>query len=194
MRMNTTARITALLSIIGVTLIISVPLLSNAQDATPAATEEEMVQRGASIYYTVCVACHQVDGNGIPGVYLPLNQGGVINLDDPELFIYTVLYGRGGMPRFNTTYSDEDIASIVTFVRQEWDNDSGPVTAEEVAAVRAAYEATPIVSPTPDAQIPEGKEHPEERGDPGPNEEATAPPTQDEAMTPESEESDEEGN
>ena len=84
MRMNTTARITALLSIIGVTLLISVPLLSTAQDATPAMSEEEMVQRGASIYYTVCVACHQVDGNGVPGVYLPLNQGGLINLDDPE--------------------------------------------------------------------------------------------------------------
>ena len=167
MRMNTTTRITALLSIIGVTLLISVPLLSTAQDATPAMTDEEMIQRGASIYYTVCVACHQVDGNGIPGVYLPLNQGGVVNLDDPTLFIHTVLFGRGGMPRFNTTYSDEDVASILTFIRQEWDNDSGPVTAEQVAEVRANYVATPIVSPTPDAQIPEGQTHPEERQDPG---------------------------
>lgn len=167
MKLNTTTRITALLSIIGVTLLISVPLLSMAQDATPQPTEEEMIQRGASIYYTVCVACHQADGNGVPGIYLPLNQGGMVNLDDPTLFIYTVLYGRGGMPRFNTTYSDQDIASIITFVRQEWDNDSGPVTAEEVATVRANYSATPIVSPTPDAQIPEGQQHPEERPDPG---------------------------
>lgn len=167
MRMNTTARITSLLSIIGVTLLISVPLLSTAQDATPAMTDEEMIQRGASIYYTVCVACHQVDGNGIPGIYLPLNQGGVVNLDDPTLFIHTVLFGRGGMPRFNTTYSDQDIASILTFIRQEWDNDSGPVTAEQVAEVRSNYVATPIVSPTPDAQIPEGQTHPEEREDPG---------------------------
>lgn len=173
MRMNTTTRITALLSIIGVTLLISVPLLSTAQNATPEMTEDEMIQRGASIYYTVCVACHQVDGNGIPGVYLPLNQGGMVNIDDPTLFIHTVLFGRGGMPRFNTTYSDEDVASIITFVRQEWDNDSGPVTAEQVGDVRANYSATPIVSPTPDAQIPEGQQHPEEREDPGPEEDAT---------------------
>lgn len=161
-------RITALLSIIGVTLLIAVPMISGAQDATPEQemTEEQMIQRGASIYYTVCVACHQVDGNGVPGIYLPLNQGGIINLDDPTLFIDTVLFGRGGMPRFNTTYSDEDIAAVITFVRQEWENDSGPVTAEEVAAVRENYVATPIVSPTPDAQIPEGQTHPEDRDDP----------------------------
>ena len=167
MKFNTNARIVTLLSIIGMTALIAVPLLSTAQDATPELTEDQMIERGASIYYTVCVACHQVDGNGVPGIYLPLNQGGIATLDDPTLFIYTVLYGRGGMPRFNTTYSDQDIASILTFVRQEWDNDSPPVTAEEVAAVRANYGATPIVSPTPDAQIPEGKQHPEERPDPG---------------------------
>lgn len=167
MRANTTARIAALVSIIGITLLVSVPLLSMAQDATPQPTEEEMIQRGASIYYTVCLACHQVDGNGIPGIYLPLNQGGMVNMDDPTLLIYTVLYGRGGMPRFNGTYSDQDIASIITFIRQEWDNNSSPVTAEEVAAVRGNYSATPIVSPTPDAQIPEGQQHPEEREDPG---------------------------
>ena len=161
-------RITALLSIFGVTLLIAIPVLSGAQDATPEQdmTEEQMIQRGASIYYTVCVACHQVDGNGVPGIYLPLNQGGLINLDDPTLFIHTVLFGRGGMPRFNTTYSDEDIASVITFIRQEWDNDSGPVSAEEVKAVREAYIATPIVSPTPVGQIPEGQTHPEQRDDP----------------------------
>src|SRR5690554_1749532 len=120
MRMNTTARITALLSIIGVTLLISVPLLSTAQDATPEMSEEEMIQRGASIYCTVCVPCHQVNGNGVPGIYLPLTQGGVVTIADPTLFIYTTLYGRRGMPRFNTPYSDQHIAAIITFVRQEW--------------------------------------------------------------------------
>lgn len=167
MKFNTGARITALLSIFAIALVVAVPLLSTAQDATPEMTEDEMISRGASIYYTVCVACHQADGKGIAGIYYPLSQGGLVTLDDPTLFIYTVLYGRGGMPRFNTTYSDQDIASIITFVRQEWDNDAGPVTAEQVAEVRSNYSATPIVSPTPDAQIPEGQQHPEEREDPG---------------------------
>lgn len=160
------ARIAALISVIGLTAAIAVPLLSNAQDTATPRTPEEHIERGAAIYYSVCVACHQPDGNGVPGIYLPLNKGGIVNLDDPTLFIYTVLYGRGGMPRFNTTYSDEDIAAILSYVRQAWENDAGPVTPEEVKAVREAYSATPIVSPTPDAQIPEGQNHPEERQDP----------------------------
>lgn len=160
------SRIIALLSIMGITLLIAIPLLSTAQDATPEMTEEEMIQRGASIYYTVCVACHQVDGNGVPGIYLPLNQGGLINLEDPTLFIYTVLYGRGGMPRFNGAYTDAEIASVITFVRQEWDNDSSPVSEAEVAAVRENYGATPIVSPTPEGQIPEGQANTEGQDDP----------------------------
>ncbi|MCO5224661.1 MAG: cytochrome c [Thermomicrobiales bacterium] len=160
------ARIAALISVMGLTAAIAVPLLSNAQDAATPMTAEEQIERGAAIYYSVCVACHQADGNGVPGIYLPLNKGAIANLDDPTLFIYTVLYGRGGMPRFNTTYSDEEIAAILTYIRQAWENDAGAVTPEEVKAVREAYSATPIVSPTPDAQIPEGQNHPEERQDP----------------------------
>lgn len=159
-------RLATLVSIVALALIAAVPLFSNAQDATPEMTVDQQIERGAQIYYSVCVACHQADGNGVPGIYLPLNNGAIANLDDPTLFIYTVLYGRGGMPRFNGTYSDEEIAAVITFVRQEWDNDASPVSSDEVAAVRANYSATPIVSPTPDAQIPEGQNHPEERQDP----------------------------
>lgn len=160
------ARMLALVSVIGLTAVIAVPLLSTAQDTATPMTTDEQIERGAAIYYSVCVACHQPDGNGVPGIYLPLNKGGLVHIDDPTLFIYTVLYGRGGMPRFNTTYSDEDIAAIITYVRQAWENDAAPVTPDEVKAVRDAYSATPIVSPTPDAQIPEGQNHPEERQDP----------------------------
>lgn len=159
------SRIIALLSIMGITLIVAIPLLSTAQDATPELTEEQMVQRGASIYYTVCLACHQPDGNGVPGIYPPLNQGGIANLEDPTLFIYTVLYGRGGMPRFNTTYTDAEIASVITFVRQEWENDSSQVSEAEVAAVRESYGATPIVSPTPEGQNPGGQTSPDDPED-----------------------------
>lgn len=159
-------RMVALVSILALVMVASIPLFTTAQDATPPMTEEQQIERGSEIYFSVCVACHQPDGNGVPGIYLPLNNGAIPNLEDPTLFIYTVMYGRGGMPRFNTTYTDDEIAAILTFVRQEWDNDASPVTAEQVAEVRANYSATPIVSPTPDAQIPEGQNHPEERDEP----------------------------
>ena len=75
-------------------------------------------------------------------------------MDDPTYIITVILNGRGGMPRFDTTYSDEEIAAIATFVRQKWDNDAPAVTAEQVAAVRASFASEPMV--TPEGQLPEG--------------------------------------
>jgi hypothetical protein len=75
-------------------------------------------------------------------------------LEDPTYLITVILNGRGGMPRFDTTYSDEQVAAIASYVRQEWENDAEPVTAEQVAAVRASFVAPSVV--TPEGQIPEG--------------------------------------
>jgi mono/diheme cytochrome c family protein len=111
----------------------TVPLLVSAQDATPGASPvaetDPVLARGEEIFNTVCIACHQPDGRGIEGIFLPLAGNPLVALDDPTYLITTILNGRGGMPRFDSTYSDEDIAAIATWVRQAWDNDASPVTA-----------------------------------------------------------------
>ena len=61
------------------------------------------------------------------------------------------------MPRFAGSYSDEEIAAIVTYIRQAWGNQAAPVSADVVADVRAQFaiepppDATPIPSPPPGA-------------------------------------------
>jgi cytochrome c6 len=134
----------------------AVPLIGTAQSDTTTApmSESELVEEGERIYTNVCIACHQPDGQGIEGIYLPLNNNPLLTLEDPTYFITTVLNGRGGMPRFDTTYSDEEIAAIVTYVRQAWDNDAAPVSAEEVEEVRSQYLMT---TPTPEGQVPTGQ-------------------------------------
>jgi len=137
--------------------VIGVPLIVNAQDASPQASpaaDDALVARGEEIFQSVCIACHQPDGKGVEGIYLPLAGNPAVTLEDPTYLITTILNGRGGMPRFDTTYSDEDIAAIATYVRQAWDNDAPPVTAEQVADVRAQYEV--VITPTPEGQIPTG--------------------------------------
>lgn len=133
---------------------LSIPLMGTAQDASPAAETDPVLARGSEIFNTVCIACHQPDGKGIEGIYLPLAGNPLVTLEDPTYLITTILNGRGGMPRFDTTYTDEDIAAIATFIRQEWGNEGGPVTAEQVAEIRASFVA-PAVN-TPEGQIPEG--------------------------------------
>lgn len=143
-----------------VVLVVGVPLIVNAQDATPdatpAAADDQLLEQGEQIYNNVCIACHQPDGKGIEGIYLPLAGNPAVTLEDPTYLITVLLNGRGGMPRFDTTYDDEELASIATFVRQNWENDASAVTAEQVAAVRATFQLPSAAEPTPEGQIPTG--------------------------------------
>jgi mono/diheme cytochrome c family protein len=52
-----------------------------------------------------------------------------------------VLNGRGGMPAFRNSLSDDQLAAIITYVRSAWGNKAPPVTAATVAAARIS--ATP---------------------------------------------------
>ena len=162
---------TRLAILIGAAILLllgSIPLISNAQDAaTPEAgmTEQQLIEEGEQIYMNVCIACHQPDGKGIAGIYLPLNGNPLVTNDDPTYLITTLLNGRGGMPRFDTTFSDEEIAAVSSYVRQNWDNDAAAVSAEEVSDVREQFEMT---TPTPEAQIPAGQDQATPEASPAP--------------------------
>jgi mono/diheme cytochrome c family protein len=152
---NVRGRLGILIGAVMLLIVGSIPLLSTAQDSAPTGglSETELLEEGERIYTNVCIACHQPDGNGYENIYLPLNDNPLVTLEDPTYVIATVLNGRGGMPRFDTTYDDEEVAAIVSYIRQEWNNDAEPVSAEDVADVRSQYLMT---QPTPEGQIPAG--------------------------------------
>lgn len=137
-------------------VLAAVPLLGTAQNATPEMNEQQLIQEGDKIYHNVCIACHQANGEGIAGIYLPLNNNPLLTTDDPTYFVATVLHGRGGMPAFSGLMDDEEIAGVVSYVRQAWDNDADPVSPEQVAEIRADAMGTPEASPTPFGQRPGG--------------------------------------
>ncbi|MBA2468561.1 MAG: cytochrome c [Chloroflexia bacterium] len=155
---RTRATILGLVSML--TVAVGVPLIVDAQDATPGASPvtsaDPALVQGEQIYNTVCIACHQPDGRGIEGIYLPLAGNPAVTLEDPTYLITVLLNGRGGMPRFDTTYDDEELAAIATYVRQNWENDASAVTAEQVAAVRATFAIPDAAEGTPEGQIPTG--------------------------------------
>jgi mono/diheme cytochrome c family protein len=105
--------------------------------------------RGAQIYLAQCVSCHVDTGRGA-APYLPPLAGNPTVLDpDPASLINIVLNGSNPivvkgtpdayrMPQFRINLSDQDIADVLTFIRQGWGDRAGAVTAAQVAEFRKA--------------------------------------------------------
>lgn len=98
--------------------------------------------------YLVCQTCHQENGEGLPNLYPPL-AGSEWLTGDASIPIAIVLHGMQGEvevkgQKYNNvmapwaSLSDAQIAAILTYERSAWGNTASAVTAEEVAAVRAA--------------------------------------------------------
>ena len=123
-------------------------------DSTTAALRSgHASQPGAAIYNGTCVNCHGFDGKGF-GPYIPVLAGNPVVLDDdPSSLINLMLNGSNPlvvkgtpdpyrMPQFRQQYSDQEIADIVTFIRNGWGNQAPAVTPAEVAKLRKATDPT----------------------------------------------------
>jgi len=105
--------------------------------------------KGRDLYIVNCSACHQVSGEGLPGVFPPLKGSGVVNKDDAAKHIDVVLNGMQGaraggviyastMPQFAGVLSDAEIVDIINYERSSWGNHGKPVSAAQVAAERSS--------------------------------------------------------
>lgn len=105
-------------------------------------------QLGKRVYATTCIACHMADGKGVPGAFPPLAGSEWVSGSD-ERNIRIVLHGLNGkitvagteynsaMASLGTSLKDDQIANVLTYIRQEWGNAAPPVSAETVAKIRA---------------------------------------------------------
>jgi mono/diheme cytochrome c family protein len=103
---------------------------------------------GKAVYEQYCITCHQVDGVGAQNMIPPLIKTSYV-LGDKTTFIKIILNGMSGEIKVNgEMYSnempsqaflqDEDIASVITYVRNSFGNKASAVTADEVKKTRAA--------------------------------------------------------
>lgn len=109
-------------------------LLSTAA-ARHALAGEGNVAAGQALFAQKCAACHQITGKGIKGAF-PALAGDPFVQGDPTLVARTVLGGRGGMPSFAALLSEQEIADIISYVRQAWGNSAGPLSADLVHDVK----------------------------------------------------------
>ncbi len=129
------------------------------QEASRLAREQQARQStvassrpGQSDFEKTCAACHQVNGQGLPGVFPPLAGSEWVMEGKPDRMIAIVMDGldgldgpvqvrgqtyNGQMPSHLSALSDEQVSAILTYVRQSWGNQAAAVSPSEVARYRS---------------------------------------------------------
>ncbi|HBH23500.1 MAG TPA: cytochrome C [Cytophagales bacterium] len=106
------------------------------------------VSQAEILYNQHCRSCHQTKGDGVPGMYPPLANSDWVEGDKTRI-IESIIFGLEGPIEVNgETYNnampamgyltDEEVATILTYVRSNFGNDASAITIEEVAKVRAS--------------------------------------------------------
>jgi cytochrome c oxidase subunit 2 len=95
----------------------------------------DLVARGEKVYQANCAACHQANGMGLPGAF-PAISGSRVATGPIADHINIVMNGRPGtaMQAFAGQLSDADIAAVVTYQRNAWDNKMGDAAQPAVIA------------------------------------------------------------
>lgn len=130
---------------IGVFLLLNVQQTVASEQPAPASLKAS-IARGKALYLLQCLACHQVDGGGVPHLNAPLDGSANVKGADKAKLIKTVLTGMKGVELEGEEYSntmaphkdlnDQQIADILTYIRNSWSNKASAVRPAEVKAVR----------------------------------------------------------
>jgi nitrite reductase (NO-forming) len=114
----------------------------------PTRTKEERMTLGKNLYAANCLACHMAEGQGVMGAFPPLAKADFLKAraDKGVGIIINGLTGKikvngkdydSVMPQLALT--DDEIASVLTFVNNSWGNENGVVTGEDVLNVRSGH-------------------------------------------------------
>ena len=106
-----------------------------------------VIENGRKIYAKNCAMCHGDEGHGHPPAYPPLAGNQSITMSSPVNSIRMVLnggYAPGtlrngrphGMPPFSHVLNDDEVAAVVTYIREAWDNHGTPVTPAQANELR----------------------------------------------------------
>lgn len=115
--------------------------LYKKQETTNGSTSPAaLLPDGALLYTNNCQACHQANGEGLPGAFPPLKGSAVVLGDDLELFVNIIMLGYDARPEFavmnavgiDNNLTAEEVTAIINHEKASWGNTAKPVTAEEV--------------------------------------------------------------
>jgi len=108
---------------------------------------DAQMRAGAHAYDISCAACHGSDGKG-SALFPPLAGNAAVRQVRSETVVRTVLAGGKaaatpktptgpGMPSFGWRLTDEQVANILTYVRNNWGNQAPAISPETVKRIRS---------------------------------------------------------
>jgi mono/diheme cytochrome c family protein len=110
-----------------------------------------IVQQGEKVYARHCADCHGKSGEGVAGVYPPLD--GNTSVTEPSGINATRMILLGGfapltaanprpysMPPFAQQLTDSEVSAVASYIRRTWSNNASVVRPEDVSR----YRHTPI--------------------------------------------------
>jgi nitrite reductase (NO-forming) len=117
--------------------------------ATGTLTKEQQIAAGKQLFTGTCSVCHQANGEGVAGVFPPLAKSDYLATQSKAQLIGIPANGLHGKVTVNgkeydsvmppmTQLTDDEMANILTFVLNSWDNPGGQISKEEVSKTRAA--------------------------------------------------------
>ncbi|WP_414439735.1 cytochrome c [Burkholderia sp. 22PA0106] len=107
---------------------------------------------GKRVYESQCIACHVSNGNGVRDMIPPLANSTGVKAANPATLLHMVMVGSdgqqtetnptgAGMPRFDWRLSDEEVAGVLTYVRNAWGNAAPAVTPAAASKARTDLDA-----------------------------------------------------
>ncbi len=110
------------------------------------------IEKGKALYTATCMACHQADGNGMPGLAPALNGSDWVTQSKERLALMihhgisgpievkgeawnSVMPGHGVMPQFE----GDGLAQVMSYIRTAWGNKADLVSRSEIRGVIDAH-------------------------------------------------------
>jgi mono/diheme cytochrome c family protein len=129
-------------------IVIAFPFVLSAQTSNKPITTNLAFSKGKAVYTQYCMPCHQADGGGVQGLNPPLIKT-IYVLGDQKRLINILLKGlnqeieidgdiyANPMPALNFL-TDQQVADVLSYVRNSFGNKASIITPALVKVVRAA--------------------------------------------------------
>jgi mono/diheme cytochrome c family protein len=120
------------------------------QQTASSNVDQSVIKRGAQIFGDECSGCHTPTGEGVARMFPSLNGSPAVQQIDATSLLRIVLRGARSvatddaptapaMPSFQWILKDDDVAAVLTYIRNSWGNSAPAISADEVAKARKAF-------------------------------------------------------